>query len=661
VSDSLRLFLVEDDEDIAFLVRKSLQKAGHQVTHCRYAADALIVLGQSTFDLVLLDQLLPDMEGLDLLHRFNSEGIVVPVLMITGRDEALFATRVLKAGALDYVVKDSANAFLLELPKRVTDSVHRHRLEQANRLLVQALESARDGVIITDLQGIIIEVNRSLEQQSGYSRQEMIGQTPRLLKSGTHDVDFYQRMWQTILARGSWQGELTNRRKDGQLRQVSMTISPIVDAQSRLTHFVGIQRDVTDHKRLEQQLIQMQKMQSVGTLAGGIAHEFNNLMAGINGYASLGLREADISPLSKEFLTNIVNLSERAANLTRQLLAFARKPALVRQRTSLPELLRTTADLVTRTLQQEVDLDLDAGEAVPLVVEADPNQLQQAIVNLALNGRDSIIERRATQGRDGTPPVSPLGRLLFRLRAVSLAEPRAAFPQAIPPGDYLLAEVQDDGTGMTAVIRDQALDPFFTTKEIGQGTGLGLPMVYGIIQAHRGFLTIDSEPGRGTTMGVYLPAMIDPPREAERSVFEGEIDMVETETVPGRSILVIDDEEAVVDVVRRFLEIAGHTVRCATTSVVGLEHLATGRPPDLIVLDLMMPREDTQVTFQRLRQQCPQVPILLCTGVAETPLVRTLLANPLTAILRKPFRMNELWYSVNRMLSPAPGSPEMPS
>ncbi len=669
MSDSLRLFLVEDNEDEAYLIRKSLQRAGHQVTHCRYAADALIVLAQSTFDLVLLDQGLQDMEGLELLHRINREGIVVPVLMITGRDEAQFATRVLQAGALDYVIKDKALTYLGDLAKRVAESVRRHRLEQANQLLVQALESARDGVIITDLQGTIIEVNRSLEELSGYSRTELIGLSPRVFKSGIHGVEFYQRMWQSILARGSWQGELTNRRKDGQLRQVSMTISPIVDAQSRLTHFVGIQRDVTDHKRLEQQLIQMQKMQSVGTLAGGIAHEFNNLMAGINGYASLGLREPGVAPILTEFLTNIVNLSERAANLTRQLLAFARKPALVRQRTSLPELLRTTADLVTRTLQQEVDLDVTGGDAIPLVVEADPNQLQQALINLALNGRDAILERLAKGRGTGNSHsgslrlthASQLGRLSFRLRPVSLSEPKPAFPQAIPPGDYLLMQVQDDGAGMSADTRNQALDPFFTTKDVGQGTGLGLPMVYGIIQAHHGFLTIDSEPGQGTTMGVYLPAMVDSPREPERSVFEGEIDTVEPEATPGRSILVIDDEEAVIDVVRRFLEIAGHTVRCVTTSDAGLDYLASGQPIDLIVLDLMMPREDSQITFHRLRQCCPNVPILLCTGLAESPLVRTLMEHPGTSLLRKPFRMNELWYAVHQALLASTGVPEISS
>ncbi len=164
------------------------------------------------------------------------------------------------------------------------------------------------------------------------------------------------------LARRSWQGELTNRRKDGSLFQVSLTVSPIVDAQGRMTHFVGIQRDITEHKQLERALLQAQKMQSVGTLAGGVAHEFNNLLAGINGYAALGLREPDAGSTLRDFLQRIVSLSERAAGLTRQLLAFARKPALSRQRTAMVDLLRNTAELVGRTLYQEVVVDVPADE-----------------------------------------------------------------------------------------------------------------------------------------------------------------------------------------------------------------------------------------------------------------------------------------------------------
>src|SRR5262249_43019423 len=267
-------------------------------------------------------------------------------------------------------------------------------------------ESARDGIMITDLQGTILNVNGALEEMTGYRRDELLGQNPRLLKSGVHPDEFYAEMWRTILARGSWQGELTNRRKDGALRITSMTISPIVDHQGRLTHFVGIQRDVTEHKQLERQLLQAQKMQSVGTLAGGIAHEFNNLLAGINGYAALGLREADASATLREFLGHIVELSERAATLTRQLLAFARQPALGRQRLARPDVLRSTADLVGRTLRLEVQLDL-RGEAERLLVHADGNQLQQALVNLALNARDAVHMRNERVGEDAGAASEP--------------------------------------------------------------------------------------------------------------------------------------------------------------------------------------------------------------------------------------------------------------
>jgi PAS domain S-box-containing protein len=679
MTDALRLFLIEDDDDIALLIRKSLERVDHQVTRCRNAADALIVLGQHSFDLVLLDQRLPDMTGLDLLRRLGAEGVAVPVLMVTAWGDEHLATRVLQAGALDYIVKDPALTFLGELPKRVSESVRRHRLEQMNRLLIQALESARDGVVITDLQGTILEVNRSLENMTGYTRAEMIGQTPRLFKSGVHPPEFYAQMWRAILGRSSWQGELTNRRKDGALRITSMTISPIVDPQGRLTHFVGIQRDVTEHKQLERQLLQAQKMQSVGTLAGGVAHEFNNLLAGINGYAALGLREEGASTTLREFLEHIVRLSERAAVLTRQLLAFARKPALVRQRLALPDLVRSTADLVTRTLHQEVRVDLGANHTVALLVHADANQLQQALVNLALNARDALLQRDSSQrgqesgvrgqesgvSQENDDPsltadswsLSPQPTIVFRLRHEVLGQPRSAFPASVPPGDWLVLEVEDSGVGMTTEVRDQALDPFFTTKEVGQGTGLGLPMVFGIVQGHGGHLVIDTTAGVGTTMAMYLPRQIDRPIPSA-NLPAGRLpeqlgEVVGPEEAPGRSILVIDDEEAVLDVVARFLRIAGHQVTCASSGADALALLGAGALPnvDLVVLDLMMPREDAAVTFERLRRRCPGVPVLLCTGLAEADPAPQLLRLPDTGLIRKPFRMNELWYAVRNALA----------
>jgi PAS domain S-box-containing protein len=651
MADGLRLFLIEDDDDVALLIRKSLERAAHHVTRCRTGADALIVLGHSTFDLVMLDQRLPDMSGLDLLQTLAREGIAVPVLMVTGQGDETLATRVLRAGALDYVVKDAALTFLGELPKRVTESVTRHRLEQTNRLLVQALESARDGIIITDLQGTILEVNHAMEALTGYSRQEIIGQTPRLFRSGTHPAEVYADLWKSILNRMSWQGELTNRRKDGSLFQCSLTVSPIVDPQGCLTHFVGIQRDITEHKQLERQLLQAQKMESVGTLAGGVAHEFNNLLAGINGYAVLGLREEDISATVRELLQNVVALSERAATLTRQLLAFARKPALARLPMSAAELLRGTAELVRRTLRLDVLVEVKEerqGTDDGLWIAGDNNQLQQALVNLILNARDAMQDGPSGPLEKKGQPRPPAGPIFCRVRRMILERESSTFPQRVPAGDYVVLEVEDHGCGMTPNVLNQALDPFFTTKEVGQGTGLGLPMVFGIVQGHQGYLSIESAPRKGTRVALYLPPL--PSRQPMgQTPTPVASEVVEPEATPGRSILVIDDEEAVLDVISRFLQIAGHQVSCVTSGQAALDFLGNGRKVDLIILDLMMPHEDGVGVLHRLKQRQPEVPVLLCTGMPQgDPSVVEV--HRAAGLIRKPFRMNELWYAVNQAI-----------
>jgi PAS domain S-box-containing protein len=637
-AESMHLFLVEDDPDHAILITKCLERAGHTVTLCRHAADALIVLRQGGYDLILLDQLLPDMAGIDLLKALAADGILTPVLMVTGKGDENLARQVLQAGAVDYVVKDIACVYLTDLPKRVREAVRRHSLQQTNRLLGEALESARDGIMITDLQGCIQHVNQALERMTGYTREELRGQNLRLLWSDKHPSDLYTTLWRTVLARASWQGELTNRCKDGSLVEVSLTVSPIVDTHGQLTHFVGILRDITDRKLLERQLRQAQKMESVGTLAGGVAHEFNNLLAGINGYAALGLREPGLTPALREFLQHVVDLSDRAATLTRQMLAFARKPTLLRQPTRLDELARATAELIGRTLHTEVRLDVrpDPAEPRTFLVAADANQLQQALVNLALNARDA-------QGLSAP--------ILFRVRRAVLTQEKLAFPEKVPPGDYVLVEVCDQGCGMSPEVLEQALDPFFTTKDVGKGTGLGLPVVLGIVHGHHGCLVIDSAPSRGTCVGLYLPRLSETARpEAGRPTFPVD-HVLEPERAPGRNILVIDDEVAVQDVVRRFLEIAGHHVTCVGSGAEALELLTGGMPLDLAILDWMMPREDGHATFHRLRQRRPRLPILLCTGLLENePSPQLMQAGPVE-LLRKPFRMNELWYSVNQALA----------
>lgn len=492
MSAGLNLLLVEDDDDIALLIHKALEQVGHRVARSRTAADALALLAKENFDLALLDNYLPDMPGTDLLQALAREKIDTPTLMVTAFGDEQLATRVLQAGAQDYVVKDPALTFLSELPKRVAEAVTRHRLQQFNSLLIEALESAGDGILITDRAGTILHVNRALEHSTGYGRDELLGRHPRLFQGTGQSADAFADLYAAVKARACWRGELNVSRKDGGLVEVAMTVAPIIDGRGEVTHFIGIMRDITERKHIERQLIQAHKIQSVGTLASGVAHEFNNILAGISGYASLGLDEETSPETLREFMQQIVNLSERAAALTRQLLAFARRPPLARQPMPMEEVMRATADFVTQSLRTPVTLEIEPRTPdVPApLVDADYGQLQQALVNLALNARDAQGEKSF---------------MTFRLRSAVLAGHQPGFPEGVPAGDWVVLEVADPGCGMTPVVLSQSLDPFFTTKEVGRGTGLGLPVVFGIVRGHQGYLTIRSTPGRGTCVSLYLP------------------------------------------------------------------------------------------------------------------------------------------------------------
>lgn len=648
MTEALDLFLVEDDDDEALLIRKCLERAGHKVVTCRTGTDALIVLSQSTFHLVLLDDVLPDMRGMELLRIINEERISTPVLMVTGKGDEKLAAHALRAGAVDYIAKDLDLTFLIDLPKRVVEAVTRYRLQNTNRLLIQALESARDGVMITDLQGTIDHVNRALEGMTGYSREDMIGQTPRLLKSGMHPPELFSQMWQRILSRSSWQGELINRRKDGTLIDCSVTISPIFDEHRQMTHFVGIYRDISERKQLERQLLQAQKMQSIGTLAGGIAHEFNNLLAGIQGYASLAARETTLPESTQEYLFYIIQLTDRAANLTRQLLAFARKPPLSQQPTRMDKLMQSTTELIRHTLHIDVDLEIPE-QAETLVAFADGNQLQQVLINLALNARDAVRARLEQENPDPESEAEISAPVRFSLRRAVLAGDLAGFPEIVPAGDYVVLEVQDNGIGMPPDVLQQAFDPFFTTKGVGQGTGLGLAVAFGIVHGHQGFMTVDTAVGQGTCISIYLPRLTGEGSTATAEQFlSGQI--LEPEAVEGRQILVVDDEEAVLDVERRFLEIAGHRVACVTSGKEALEHLKANPAIDLVILDLMIPGEEGTKNLQAIRESFPNVTVLICTGLLQ-PDTESSLMDQAAVILRKPFRMNELWYAVHRALT----------
>jgi PAS domain S-box-containing protein len=623
----LSLFLLIPDGDLFRSIDEALPPTEFDRVWCKSATDALLVLSHRRFDLLISPVTLPEFSGLELVDRLEEEGIDLPSLLLMGPED----TRIppLNAGKVRDFFPLSVG-YAAGLPDRVRNVVAKHQLEQANRLYIAALESARDGIMITDLQGTVLHVNRALEALTGFSREDLIGRPSRILCSSEQHVELCTLLWQAVKQRASWQGELTDRRKDGSTIDVSLTVSPILDAQGRLTHCVVIERDITSRRMMESRLLQAQKMQSLGTLAGGIAHEFNNLLTGIMGFAGLAQDAGLTQQCRKDYLQEILILAERASELTRQMLVYARQSPANRRSISVVKLVKQAADLIERSLRQPVVIEC-ADAAEQLQIDADANQMEQALFNLLLNARDAL-------GNGDS--------IIVRMRKEDLAASKAGFPDNVPPGGYIHIEVRDTGHGMPAEVLSRALDPFFTTRSVGKGTGMGLSVVMGIIRNHHGFMTIESRVGDGTSVGVYLPRLSEPEEALVTSAF------IEAEPVSPACILLQDDEVAVLEVVRRYLEDAGHRVLSARNETELLELARTHPTIDVAVLDAVPTSTQSNALVASLRELQPGLRLLFCPGMLPE---RTMLEqNSAARVLPKPFRMNELGFAVQELLSIQP-------
>jgi two-component system, cell cycle sensor histidine kinase and response regulator CckA len=622
----LRIFLLLPDDAIHKSADAALAARGFERVWCRKASDALIVLSHGKFDLLICQAALPDMAGIDLLKELDAEGIDLPNILLVGPEDVHLERD--SSGSMREVVPVS-EGFASSLPDRAFDVVAKHQLQQANRIYIAALESARDGIMITDLQGAVVHVNRALESLTGFSRDELVGQPAQILCANEQNAELCSRMWLAVKQRASWQGELTDRRKDGATIDVSVTASPILDSHRRLTHCVVIERDITSRKVIESRLLQAQKVQSLGTLAGGVAHEFNNLLTGIMGYAGLALNHSEEPEERGDFLKEIMGLAERASELTKQMLAYARQSPMNRTFLSIANLIQASADLLERTLHQKVVIEC-ADDAGPLRIDADANQMEQVLLNLILNSRDAI---------------SGAGAITVSAHKQDLPTTLAGFPDHVPPGAYVRLQVRDSGHGMSAEVLSRALDPFFTTKVVGKGTGLGLSVALGIIRNHHGFLTIESNIGQGTCVGIYLPRLQEP--AAASSTIDS---FIEPEPVSPASIVLHDDEPAVLDVVRRYLEDAGHHVLCARDEAE-LLHLAAGNANiHLAILD-EVPVTERSGLAHRILELRPNLPLLFCPG--DSPDHADFELEGMRRVLCKPFRMNELGFAVQQLLAGA--------
>jgi PAS domain S-box-containing protein len=511
----------------------------------------------------------------------------------------------------------------------LVDITTRKRAEDVLRTLSGAVEQTADSVVITNRDGIIEYVNPAYELLTGYSRFDVIGQTPKILKSGRHPAEFYEELWRTLLAGGVFRAEFTNRRKSGELYFQDETIAPVKDADGLITHFISTGRDVTERKGLHEQLLVSQRMEALGRLAGGVAHDFNNVLTAIMGYAEIGLLSAPPEASLREDLGEIISSARRAAELTRQLLAFARKQVVAPRVVVLNEVVLSMGKLLRRLLGEDVDLVIFPHlDLWPVLI--DPGQMEQVIVNCAVNARDAMPHG---------------GRLTIELANVTLEETYLRRHQGARGGEYVLLAVTDTGVGMTREVMEHVFEPFFTTKERGKGTGLGLSTSYGIVKQADGFIWVYSEPGRGSTFKVYLPRSLETPAALPAPTPR------ETASLGEETILLVEDDLQIREVVTRALVKQGYVVLVTGSAEEALDLVVHhDRPINLVVTDLVLPRMDGHDLAERIRQLVPGIRVLFVSGYPERTLVHGGELEPGAAFLAKPFAPAELARRVRELL-----------
>ena len=498
--------------------------------------------------------------------------------------------------------------------------------------LVSALDQAGESILLTDSAGRVLYVNQAFTAISGFSESEALGQLPwELLATTPPAADRDQTpLWHRILGRERWSGRAVKRRRDGKLFHTESTASAVRDEAGEISHYVMIDRDITAHLEMEARLQQASKLEAIGQLAGGLAHDFNNMLTVISGHRELlaellradGLLER--MPHAATDLQQIGDAVERAVTLTQRLLVFSRRERSQPRIVALNETISGVHGFLRRLLGEAVDVQLDLGHDLGYV-KVDPAQIEQVIMNLATNARDAM------EGR---------GKLVLGTSLVHLDRDYAErFPEVVP-GHYLRLTVTDDGCGMDEAISNRIFEPFFTTKAAGAGTGLGMAVVHGIVGQNEGHIHCYSEPGRGTTFSVYFPVVDEVPR-----------DVAGPQLTPHRGgderILLVEDDHAVRQLTVRALATAGYQV---TEAATGEEALAVTARPDLLITDLTLGDTDGLTIMEALAERWPGLHTLCVSGYPLASLGERLDTATIPHFLAKPFSPAQLRDVVREIL-----------
>ena len=641
----MRILHLEDDADFSELVRSLLEKEG-------IAAEIKLVGSREAFetastkdyDVVLADYMIPGYGGLDALRYFRKRCVETPFLLVSGTIGEQAAIDSLKNGATDYVLKQWPDRLVPSIVRATQEACERRERRHAETELLRRekyfralTENTLDILTILNSEGIYLYNSPSVKRVLGYDRQELAG---RSAFSMIHPEDL--TLTRTAFEEAVQYPERTVRiefrfqHRDGSWRHLE-AVGQSHLADPEIGGVVINSRDVTDRKvaeqglrDLEDQLRQSQKMEAIGQLAGGVAHDFNNILTVIHGHASLLLQNASLTGPPARSATQIAEAAERAASLTRQLLTFSRRQVMQPRQLNLNDLVSNLTSMLGRILGEDVRLRMNCSPQ-PALVEADSSMLEQVLLNLAVNARDAM-----PQG----------GSLTIAIAMVDVTnELRSNSPER-PPGKYARLCVTDSGCGIAPQHLKHVFEPFFTTKEVGKGTGLGLATVYGIVKQHKGWLEVESALNQGATFKVFLPALeTDTKSEAQAHS--------QARTRGGReTILVVEDEAPVRELVYDILSSYGYHVIQAESGVKALERWKECRDTvDLMLTDLVMPdRVNGRQLAEKLWAERPELKVIFTSGYSAEVVGKEFVLKPGIHYLQKPYAPNSLASKIRECL-----------
>ena len=507
------------------------------------------------------------------------------------------------------------------------DIAEQKRAQEALVRLRQAVEASGEVVFITDPESIFTFVNPEFTRLYGYTEAEVVGKvTPRILSSDTQPAKKYAEFQKTLVAKRVARGQVVMKAKDGRLLTIHSSVSPILDEAGNITGFLAIQRDITERKRLEEQFLQAQKMEAVGRLAAGVAHDFNNLLTIINGHSGLMLRRLSSENPAWDSFAEIKDAGERAAGLTRQLLAFSRQEVRTSSVLNLNTLVTDSIKMLRRLIGEDIELVFDPVPGLGMVC-ADAGQIEQILMNLAVNSRDAMPKG---------------GRLTIETSNFEADEASGAAHYSVQPGAYVMLTVSDTGCGMDAETQSRIFEPFFTTKGQGKGTGLGLATVYGIIKQNGGYIWVSSEVGKGTTFRIFLPVVESVPEAAE---------VRGARTGGSETVLLVEDEVKLRSLVRRVLETEGYLVLealdCMEALLIASRHKGHIH---MLLTDVVMPVMSGRELAERLAKRRPEMKILYMSGYTDDRIFRHGVLESGVAFLQKPFAPESLAHKVREVL-----------